>query len=157
MPVNKRNLIYPNCCHYFIFIVQALSLLATVTASNFYSGAGSASAQGDYVVDRVQGGSYNSGGFAPQYLELQLPGTYSISSVCLNVGQLPNGNTLHEISAGSSSSSLTTVTTLNGYTYSGQWLNITYSPMLTGISVVRVTTVSSPSWVAWNKFLVYGV
>ncbi|CAF2124413.1 unnamed protein product, partial [Rotaria magnacalcarata] len=134
-----------------------LSTLGAVTASNFYSGAGSASAQGNYVTGRVQGGGFNSGGFAPQYIEIDLPSTYSISSVCLSVGQLPNGVTLHEIYMGATSSSLSLVTTLNGYTYSGEWLNTTYSPMLSGISAIRVSTVSSPSWVAWNMFLVYGV
>ncbi|CAF4506809.1 unnamed protein product [Rotaria socialis] len=138
-------------------IVVNLATLGAVTASNFYSGAGSPSAQGDYVTGRAQGGGFNAGGFAPQYIEIDLPGIYSISSVCLSVGQLPNGATVHEIYMGATSSSLSLVTTLSGYTYSGQWLNTTYSPMVSGISSIHVSTVSSPSWVAWNLFLVYGV
>ncbi|CAM2730426.1 unnamed protein product [Rotaria socialis] len=127
-------------------MAQSLSTLGTVTASSFYSGDGSPAAQGDYVTGRTKGGAFNSGGFAPQYIEIQLPRTYSIYSVCLRVSQLPDGVTVHEIYMGSTSSSLSLVTTLNGYTHSDEWLNTTYNPMVSGISVVRVHTVSSPSW-----------
>ncbi|CAF4778015.1 unnamed protein product [Rotaria socialis] len=137
--------------------VLALSTLGTVTASGFYSAAGSASVQGDYVTDRVQGGGFNAGGIAPQWIEIDLPSAYSIYSVCLSVGQNPNGATLHEIYMGTSSTTLSLVTTWNSYTSSGEWLNTTYNPMVTGITAIRVSTVSSPSWVAWNKFLIYGV
>ncbi|CAF3640680.1 unnamed protein product [Rotaria sp. Silwood1] len=137
--------------------VQALSLLATVTASNFYTGVGTATAQGDALVDRSQTGAFSSGNFAPQYVQLEFPGVYSICNVCLRVGQYPDGVTQHEISVGANVSSLQVVSNLTGYTYNTQWLNITFNPWLSGISFIRVTTTSSPSWVAWFKFLVYGV
>ncbi|CAF2085526.1 unnamed protein product [Rotaria magnacalcarata] len=152
-----RRWYYPLRCFLGACLVQSLSTLGTVTASNYYSGAGSPAAQGDYVTGRTQGGAFNSGGFAPQYIQIQLPRAYSIRRVCLSVGQLPNGVTVHDIYMGSTSSSLSLVTTLNGYTHSGEWLNTSYNPMISGISVVKVYTVSSPSWVAWNQFLIYGV
>ncbi|CAM4973504.1 unnamed protein product, partial [Rotaria socialis] len=149
--IYARMYLYINTCtllehQRYEIMAQSLSTLGTVTASSFYSGDGSPAAQGDYVTGRTKGGAFNSGGFAPQYIEIQLPRTYSIYSVCLRVSQLPDGVTVHEIYMGSTSSSLSLVTTLNGYTHSDEWLNTTYNPMVSGISVVRVHTVSSPSW-----------
>ena len=111
----------------------------------------------DGVTDRAAGPGYNSGGFAPQYLQLELPAGYSVSAVALRVDQSPNGNTVHQLSVGPNTGSLSVVTTWNGYTYAGQWLNITYNPALSGVRVLRLDTISSPSWVAWQKFLVMGV
>ncbi|CAF3992018.1 unnamed protein product, partial [Rotaria magnacalcarata] len=73
-----RRWYYPLRCFLGACLVQSLSTLGTVTASNYYSGAGSPAAQGDYVTGRTQGGAFNSGGFAPQYIQIQLPRAYSI-------------------------------------------------------------------------------
>ena len=138
------------------FIELPVSLVATVTASNYYSSAGSATSQGDSLVDRTTGGSgFSAGGYAPQYVQLELPGLYNISLVCLQVGQSPNGVTRHQLSVGASVSSLSLVTDMNNYTSSGQWINLTYSPVLTNVRFLRLDTLSSPSWVAWIKFIVY--
>ncbi|CAM4933700.1 unnamed protein product [Rotaria socialis] len=136
--------------------VEALSINATVTASNFGSFAGSDAAQGDALVDRSTTGYYNSGNFAPQYVQLQLSGTYTVCEVYLNVVQTPNGVTQNQLSVGLTVASLQLVTTMNGYTSNGQWLNTSYNPCLTGVTFLRLTTTSSPSWPAWAKFLVYG-
>lgn len=131
--------------------------LAAGSVSGYYSGVGSLAAQMDGVTDRAPGPGFNSGGHAPQFLQLDLPAGYSISAVALLVDQSPNGNTLHQLLVGPNSGSLTVVTTLNGYTYAGQWINLTYNPPLTGVRVLRLNTISSPSWVAWYKFIVMGV
>ncbi|CAF3778842.1 unnamed protein product [Rotaria socialis] len=136
--------------------MEALSINATVTASNFGSFAGSDAAQGDALVDRSTTGYYNSGNFAPQYVQLQLSGTYTVCEVYLNVVQTPNGVTQNQLSVGLTVASLQLVTTMNGYTSNGQWLNTSYNPCLTGVTFLRLTTTSSPSWPAWAKFLVYG-
>ncbi len=139
-----------------LFLGSPISLLATVTASNFYSGSGSATSQGDNLVNRTTGGGgLNTGGFAPQYVQLELPGLYNISSIYLQVGQLPNGITRHQLSVGSSLSNLSIVTDMNNYTSADQWLNLTYSPALTNIRYLRLDTITSPSWVGWTKFIVY--
>lgn len=142
--------------HDTVFVlVQALSYSASVTASGYYGAAGSATVQNNYLVDRVSGGGYNSGGFAPQYVQLDFGLSATVCSVCLLVGQAPNGNTQHDIYMGPSSLSL--ITTLSGYTYSGLWLNTTYNPCRSNVRYVQVYSVSSPSWIAWQKFIVYGV
>ena len=132
-------------------------MLATVTASSYWSGSGTPAAQGDSLVDRSQSTYYNAGAGPPQYVQLAFPGSYTISTVCLLVAQAPNGVTQHQLSAGSSLTSLQVVSNLNSYTSSSQWLNITFNPWLSGVAFLRLDTLSSPSWVAWQKFLVYGV
>ena len=99
---------------------------------------------------------WNFGNFPPQYVQLQLPALYTITAVSLEVAQAPNGNTHHQLFLGPSANPTTLATDLNGYTYSGQWINTTYSPPLTGVSSLYLSTLSSPSWVAWGKFLVFG-
>jgi hypothetical protein len=137
-------------------IVLALLLSAQVTASHFAASIGTLTAQGDALVDRSQSPYFNSGGNAPQYVQLQLAGTYNISNVCLLTHQTPNGFTSHLLLVGSNESSLEVVSNLTGYTITGQWINISYNPVLTDIQFLRLYTVTSPSWVAWQKFLVYG-
>jgi hypothetical protein len=51
-------------------LVLALSKQAQVTASNFYSGYGSASVQSETLIDRQSNNlEFNSDGFAPQYVQ----------------------------------------------------------------------------------------
>lgn len=132
--------------------------MATGSVANFYSAIGSLSAQMAALVDPNPSPLYyNSGGYAPQYIELQLPSAFTITSVSLQVAQLPNGITQHQLFVGPTSNPTQLASNINGFTYSGQWINLTYSPPLTNVRFLRLNTISSPSWVAWVKFLVYGV
>ncbi|CAF4133098.1 unnamed protein product [Adineta steineri] len=135
-----------------------ISSFAAVTASQFLDSAGSATAQGDGLVNRINttdGTYFNSVGYAPQYIQLELPGIYNISSIYLQVAQSPSGTTEHHLYVGSDVNNLTLATILNGITSSGQWINITYDPPLTDVQFLRLNSISSPSWVAWIKFIVY--
>ena len=124
--------------------------------SSFYSTIGTLAAQIAAITDPSPSAVYfNTGNLAPGFVEIQLPGLYTVNIICLQVAQSPNGNTLHQIYVGTTTNPSTLVTTLNGYTSSGQWINLTYSPPLTNVRFLRVNTVTSPSWVAWVKFLVY--
>lgn len=111
----------------------------------------------DSILDRPgnTGIGYNAGGFAPVYIQLAFPTDYNISSICLLCAQSPNGITWHQLFAGPNSTSLSSVANMSGFTSSGQWLNTTFTPPLTRIRSIVLATLSSPSWVAWNKFLVY--
>ena len=124
--------------------------------SSFYSTIGTLAAQIAAITDPSPSAVYfNTGNLAPGFVEIQLPGLYTVNIICLQVAQSPNGNTLHRIYVGTTTNPSTLVTTLNGFTSSGQWINLTYSPPLTNVRFLRVNTVTSPSWVAWVKFLVY--
>ncbi|CAF3950433.1 unnamed protein product [Rotaria sordida] len=99
-------------------VIVALSSLATVGAGSFYSGAGTAAAQIAGLVDPQPSPTYyNSGGYAPQYVQLALPSTYTINIVCLQVAQSPNGVTHHQLLVGPTSNPTTLASDLNGYTY----------------------------------------
>ncbi|CAF0977204.1 unnamed protein product [Adineta steineri] len=135
-----------------------ISSFAEVTASHFWDSVGSATAQGDGLVNRINstnGTYFNSGGYAPQYIQLELPGIYNISDVYLQVAQSPSGTTEHHLYVGSSVDNLTLATILNGATDSGQWISITYDPPLSHVQFLRLNSISSPSWISWNKFIVY--
>jgi len=135
-----------------------ISRCATLNASSFYLPAGTPTQQADGLLDRLNtsGGTYfNTGALAPQWIQLELPGLFNILTITLKVAQSPNGLTRHQISVGSISSSLQIVTDLNSSTTSGQILNLTYNPILTNVRFIRLATITSPSWVAWQKFIVY--
>jgi hypothetical protein len=139
-------------------IVVALSSLATGTASNFESSIGTLSAQIAAITDPNPNALYyNSGGDAPQYVQLQLPAASNITAVCLKVAQTPTGITHHQLFVGPSSNPTLLVSNLNGSTFNNEWINISYNPALTNVQFLLLNTLSSPSWVAWIKFLVYGV
>lgn len=98
---------------------------------------------------------WNSGGYAPQYLQLDLQRPQTVSHVFLQVNQTPNGPTYHSLLVGSHENALREVKTVTGNTIIYQWLNVTFSPPLENVRYLRVNTISSPSWIAWCKFLVY--
>ncbi len=129
-----------------------------MTASNFWSSAGSAIAQGDGLVNRpntTDGTYFSSGGFAPQYVQLALPGQYNITSVFLKVSQSPSGYTEHRLYVGSNLTDLILAANFSGITSEGQWINTTFNPPLPGVQYLRLNSISSPSWIAWFKFIVY--
>jgi hypothetical protein len=129
-----------------------------VTASNFANGSGSPTAQGDGLVNRpnsTDGTYFNSGGYPPQYVQLDLLGQYNITSVFLQVSQTPNNYTEHLLYVGSNLTTLILAANFSGVTITGQWINTTFNPPLTGVQYLRLNSITSPSWIAWRKFIVY--
>lgn len=104
---------------------------------------------------------FNSGGFAPQYLELELPCFYTVHNIFLQVVYLSNtptpnvGHTIHKLYAGSTTIPTNLVATLDGNTTSDEWIHINFSPPLSNVRFLRLDTVASKSWVAWKKFLIF--
>ncbi len=97
---------------------------------------------------------WNSGAFPTQYIQLDLGNSYNVTGLCVNAAQLPAGVTYHDISAGSSVSTLRTVAVLNESLPIDQWK---YVPVVAnGTRFVKINTTSSPSWVAWNEIKVFG-
>ncbi|CAF4173802.1 unnamed protein product, partial [Rotaria sordida] len=124
-----------------------LSKCAKVTASNYTTaGYGSPMYQGNYLVDRQSTGlGFNSGGFAPQYIQLELPQDSRVRDICLQVNQYPSGTTNHQLFVGSDLNSMQLIRNLVGTTQAGQWINITFNPPLNKIRFLRVNTTSSPA------------
>ena len=131
--------------------------IAGGTASSYEYYRGSLSAQIGAITSPDSSEIYwNSGSFAPQYVQLQLQGPSTITAVALLVAQLPDGATHHQLFVGPSANPTTLASDMNGITNAGQWINITFNPPLTNVQYLRLSTISSPSFVAWLKFLVIG-
>ncbi len=106
---------------------------------------------GNYLGAASPLGYWNSGGLPPQWIEFDLGSPQTISGMSLSVEQSPNENTVHDIYAGPNPNPTTLVKVLMGYTSEGQVLTPIFSPALTNVRYIRVTTTASPSWVAWGN------
>ncbi|KKW19626.1 MAG: RHS-related protein, partial [Parcubacteria group bacterium GW2011_GWA2_51_10] len=102
------------------------------------------------TIDADESTGWISGGSAEQWIEFDFGAQKTLSNMSLVVEQSPSGNTVHEIYAGTTPNPTTLVRTLSGFTQSADVLKVTFSPALTNIRYVRVKTVASPSWVAWQ-------
>jgi RNA polymerase sigma factor (sigma-70 family) len=104
-------------------------------------------------LDKVS--SWNSGGYAPAWIEADLGKQKTLDSINLVVNQLPNGETIHEIwvsdePIGEDRAKAKLVHTLKGETEEGQELKYTF-PVGSTARYVQILTTQSPSWVAWHS------
>jgi RHS repeat-associated protein len=106
------------------------------------------------AVDGNEATSWIAGGFPTQWIELDLGQASSVTKLRLKVNQTPDGATTHQIAGGTTQGTLAPLATLSGTTQTGQWLEATFTAA--SVRYVRVTTTSSPSWVAWAEIEVYG-
>jgi len=98
---------------------------------------------------------WNSGAYAPQWIELDLGRDYPISAIELMPAQYPTpARTTHRV-YGRAADSATAVLLhqFAGTTADGQWLTVSV-PSSTCLRYVRVDTTASPSWVAWKEIVV---
>ena len=98
---------------------------------------------------------WNSGGYAPQYILLELEREQTVSHIRLQVGQTPDGHTSHTLLVGRQANELKEVKAFAGFTKNYEWINLTFDPPLRNVRFLRLNTLSRPSWVAWLKILVY--
>jgi len=108
----------------------------------------------ELVTDGEVATAWNAGGGPPQWIQFDLGEPIAISQVLLNVGQTPEGPTVHKIYGGPTPDSLDLLGTLNGNTHNGQWLEL---KVTTDVRYLKVVTTKSPSWVAWREIEVYSV
>ncbi len=114
-----------------------------VTASSYGTGP-------DYATDGDLGTSWNSLLYPVQWIELDLGSPRWFSRIEATVDQLPDGTTNHDVTFdGSPAFSWT------GYTSAHQTLTYDF-PSLQYAQKVRITTTSSPSWVAWWEIRILG-
>ncbi|CAF3443300.1 unnamed protein product [Rotaria socialis] len=143
-------------------MVQLISQSARVTASNFcptiYEGCKSIEEQKAAVVNpnTPNGGYWNSGGYAPQYIQLEFNALSTVHCASFLVAQLPNGFTHHVITAGEDLNQLKIVTELAKTTTGGELIQVLFYPPLRNVRFLRIATSQSPSWVAWAKIFIYG-
>ena len=69
----------------------------------------------------------------------------------LLVAQFPEGETSHELRFSYLDGSTEVVGSFDELTRQGDWLEVEFDVPRSGVVSVRVTTRSSPSWVAWGE------
>jgi len=99
-------------------------------------------------------GLWNSGGYAPGWIETDLSAERKLDQITLIVHQSPPGATVHEIwvsaePIGNDRAKAKLVHTFKGETDEGQELKFTF-PADTTARYVQILTTDSPSWVAWR-------
>jgi len=129
----------------FAFIEHNLALGKGVTASRALSDQPAANA-----VDGT-GAQWGAGASPKQWIEIDLGDLYSVREIRLMVGQYPEGPTTHQLYVGSTTGNLQLVHTFDQATEEDQILVYQPDTPLTDIRFVRITTISSPSWVAWKE------
>ena len=110
----------------------------------------------EMAVDENEGTRWGAGAPAPQWIEIDLQGTFRITEIRLLVDQYPAGPTIHRIQVQSPSGGYTVVHEFNGTTNVNDWLIFTPPTPLENIRTIRIETVSSPSWVSWKEIRVSG-
>jgi F5/8 type C domain-containing protein/cellulase (glycosyl hydrolase family 5) len=110
----------------------------------------------DKAVDGADGTVWNSGGFAPQWIEVDLGAPHDLGRVRLSVAQYPAGNTVHRVyvRGPGAGDAWTLLVEFNGFTSDPQVLEYTAGSPVPGVRGIRVETLSSPSWVAWREIQV---
>jgi len=102
------------------------------------------------------GDLWNSGNYATQSLEVDLLSTYTINNINIMFAMSPNGNVNHQISTSPDMVTWTVVDNITGFFITGQLTERCYSSApLTNVRGVRITSLSSPSWIAIYELGIY--
>jgi len=122
---------------------------SAITASSTMGGTSTANVNdGLYLT-----GVWNSGGAAPAWIELDLGSSHFINSVRMTPDMSPSGSVSETIYVGNSPGPAGV-----GGSYSGAAATLEPISVNIGVSAryVRISTTSSPSWVAWREIEIYG-
>ena len=94
---------------------------------------------------------WSAGIHPPQWIELDLGGTFTVNRINLIVDQFPDGQTRHQLFGKTTAQdSYELLHEFDGQTTSGQILMYTIPTQWTG-RFIKVETLASPSWVAWKE------
>ena len=109
------------------------------------------------AVDGSSSTVWNSGAFAPQWIEIDLQNSSQVGNVTLVTSQSPNGNTDIRVWVKGTGTGgvFQLLCEFVGFTSDGQVLQYSPQTPLTGIQYVKVEIVSSPSWVSWREIMVF--
>jgi hypothetical protein len=93
---------------------------------------------------------WNSGGEAPQWIELDLQQPDSVQMIRLVVSQSPAGETVHQILARTGDEAYRLIKELRGETKDKEVIEVP-TPGLVNVRYIKVLTLKSPSWVGWRE------
>jgi hypothetical protein len=108
------------------------------------------------AVDGNNSTQWGAGSHPPQWIEIDLGRDYHLTEIRLLVGQWPAGDTVHRIQGRSAGGAFVELHTFRQQTREGDWLILAPDAAMAGIQILRIETLSSPSWVAWKEIQVYG-
>jgi hypothetical protein len=108
---------------------------------------------GESAVDGDLGTSWSSGSEAPQWIEIDLGEAFDIRTIRLLPSQFPAGATVHRIRGRGpgTGGNFVDLYIFDGTTEDSKWLEFTPPSPWLGIQVIRIESVSSPSWIAWRE------
>jgi len=100
---------------------------------------------------------WNSGDFAPQWIEVDLGASYTVGRIRLVVSQSPDGDTQHLVmgKGPTPGEPYQLLHEFSGFTTDGQILEHVSASAWNDLRFVRVETTASPSWVSWQEIEVY--
>jgi F5/8 type C domain len=108
----------------------------------------------DQPAENAVDGTYDqwgSGSGPPQWIEIDLGQPSDIRAIRLVVAQYPAGDTVHQILGRGASGDFQLLHEFRGPTAEAQTLEFRPDQPLTGIQVIRINTLESPSWVSWHE------
>ncbi len=105
------------------------------------------------AVDGHSGTWWGASAPPPQWIEIDLGTEYTVAEIRLLTSQSPEGETIHRLLAKGSGTNnqYTLLYIFQGVTKDSQLLSFKPAEPITGISQIRIETVSSPSWVSWRE------
>lgn len=133
------------------FSQTIISRNKTVTASKTHS-----TTKASNIVDGNSATAWNAGAYKPQWVIINLQGSYSVSKIVLLPSISPKGNTSQEIYISSDMVNWKKADSFTVLTAEKTSIVRTYSPQLEGVKGVKILTTSSPSWISWYEIEVYG-
>lgn len=98
---------------------------------------------------------WGAGADAPQWIEIDLGDPQAVGEVRLTVAQWPAGDTHHQLWAIRADGSRVLLQDFAQATREGMVLTVTLTAPLADVTGVRVETLASPSWIAWQEIEVY--
>lgn len=107
-----------------------------------------------WAVDGNPDTTWGAGDFAPQWIEVDLGNDYTISAINLQTSQgALVGETVHEIyvKGPGTADEYVLLYTFEGITKDFDVLSVPMDEPMEGIRLVRIRTISSPSWIAWRE------
>jgi hypothetical protein len=113
---------------------------------------------GQPASNAVDGGpaTWVAGEGPPQWIQVRLKAPATVTAIELTVAQSPDGRTVHRVEAVLADGSRVTIHRFSGNTAEGDVLRATFDPPIHDVVAIRVTTLVSPSWVAWHEIRVLG-
>lgn len=100
---------------------------------------------------------WSAGDFSPQWVQVDLGGPFDVTEITLVTSQYPAGETTHVIEGRGPGTDgvFVQLGMLSETTADGDHLTFGTDQPWIGLDTIRVTTVESPSWVAWREIQVF--